>query len=262
MKDKFLLIALPLILLCGSYRPAWGSSGEIRIQPSFIARTLIVKGTDILTLRGPAPDGSQIAVKVVGPDRDFRLNKAGRVFGIFWAPVRHGSARSLPGAYALLSSTKVGAALSPEEQRAAGLFPDFLELRQPGRISLREEMGPEEAEALAGEFIHGFIRLLQEKGLYRQDEGGVTIAGGEFQARLPLPADAPQGEYRVSAYALEGGKARLLGGGIFTVETEGLAAWLARQARHNPVFYGIVSVLIALGAGASVGFIFQIGRRT
>jgi uncharacterized protein (TIGR02186 family) len=261
MKNRFLLTALPLFLLCGLSCPARGSSGEIHIQPSFIARTLLVKGTAILTLRGPAPEGSQIAIKVVGPDRDFRLNKAGKVLGILWAPVSHGSGRSLPGAYVLLSSTKLGEALSPEEQKAAGLFPDFLELRRPGKISLQEKVGPEEAEALSREFIHGLILLLREKGLYRQDEGGVTIAGGEFRAALALPADAPLGEYRVSAYILEGGKARLLGGGIFTVGAEGLAAWLTRQARHNPVFYGIVAVLIALGAGAFVGLIFQLGRR-
>lgn len=261
MKYKFLLIALPLILLTGSYRPACGSSGEIHIHPSSFARTLLVKETNILTFRGPAPEGSQIVIKVVGPDRDFRLNKAGKVFGFLWAPVSHGSVHSLPGVYALLSSTKVAAALSPEERQAASLFPDFLELRRLGKISFQEKRGRDEEEALAQDFLRGLIRLLQEKGLYRQDEGAVRIAGGEFQSRLLLPAEAPLGEYRVSAYTLKEGKARLMGGGSFTVGTEGAAAWLTRQAHDNPIFYGIIAVLIALGAGAFVGLIFQLGRR-
>jgi hypothetical protein len=163
--------------------------------------------------------------------------------------------------YALLSSVKVAEALPPEEQRAVKLFPDFQELLQQGRVSFPEERGSEEAETLSRDFLQGLIRILQKKGLYQQEEKAVQIAGGQFQARLLLPAEAPLGEYRVSAYALEGGKARLLGSGRFTAKTEGLAAWLARQAQDSPGVYGIIAVLIALGAGAFVGVIFQLGAK-
>ena len=259
---RILFVFLPPFFLWVSSWVAWGFTGEIHIQPSSFARALFVEKSSLLTLRGPAPEGSQIIIKVVGPDRDFKLNKSGRVFGFLWMPVSHGVVRTLPGMYALLSSVKVAEALSPEEQRAVKLFPDFEELLQQGRVSFQEERVPEEAETLARDFLRGLIRILQEKGLYQQEEKAVQIAGGQFQAILLLPAEAPLGEYRVSAYALEGGKARLLAIGRFTAKTEGLAAWLARQAQDSPSVYGIIAVLIALGAGAFVGVIFQLGRRS
>ncbi|MCX5913716.1 MAG: TIGR02186 family protein [Deltaproteobacteria bacterium] len=261
MKRILFVFLLPFFLWVSSW-VAWGFTGEIHIQPSSFARALFVEKSSPLTLRGPAPEGSQIIIKVVGPDRDFKLNKSGRVFGFLWMPVSHGVVRTLPGMYALLSSVKVAEALSPEEQRAVKLFPDFKELLQQGRVSFQEERVPEEAETLSRDFLRGLIRILQEKGLYQQEEKAVQIAGGQFQAILLLPAEAPLGEYRVSAYALEGGKARLLAIGRFTAKTEGLAAWLARQAQDNPSVYGIIAVLIALGAGAFVGVIFQLGRRS
>jgi hypothetical protein len=176
-------------------------------------------------------------------------------------PVSHGVVRTFPGMYALLSSVEVAKALSPEEQRATKLFADFQELLERGRVSFQEERVPEEADILSRDFIQGLIRILQEKGLYQQEEKSIQITGGQFQARLLLPAEAPLGEYQVSAYALEGGKASLLASGRFTAGTEGLAAWLGRQATDSPIVYGIIAVLIALGAGALVGVIFQKGAR-
>jgi hypothetical protein len=197
----------------------------------------------------------------VGPERDFKLNKSGKVFGFLWVPVSHGVLRGLPGMCALLSSVKLAEALPSDEQNAAKLFPDSQELRQLGKVSFQEERGPGEAESLSQDFLRGLIRILQEKRLYQHAEEGVQIAGGHFQACLFLPAEAPQGEYRVSVYALEGGKARLLANEFFTARTEGLAAWLARQARDNPTVYAIIAVLIALAAGALVGVIFQLGTK-
>jgi len=257
MKRLFFL-SLSSLFLGISLWVTWGFAGEIRTQPSSFVRTLFVEKTSTLTLSGPAPEGARIVIKVAGPQRDFKVNKSGRVFGFLWAPVNHGMVRALPGMYALLSSGETGEPLLTEEQKAAAILADFQELRQPGRISILEESGPEEAEVLSRDFLKGLIRLLQKKGLYRQEEKAVRIARGRFEARLHLPAEAPMGEYRVFAYALEKGKARLIAEGHFTGKAEGLASWLARRAHDNPIFYGIIAVLIALGTGIFVGFLFQL----
>ncbi len=259
---KIFFFFLPPIFLWASSWMAWGLTGEIHIQPSSSTRGLFVEKFSLLTLQGPAPAGSQILIKVVGPERDFKLNKSGRVLGFLWMPVSHGVVRSLPGVYVLLSSVRAAEALSSEEPSAVNLFSDFQELRQRGRVFFPEEKTSEETENRSREFLGGLIRILHEKGMYRQDEKAVQITGERFQARLLLPAEAPLGEYRVSAYALEEGKARLLASGSFTAKAEGLAAWLARQAQDSPALYGIMAVLIALGAGAFVGVIFQLGRRS
>jgi len=257
----FLLICLPFFLIWGSSWAASASPGKVEIQPPSFARNLFVEKANLLTCRGAAPDGARIVIKVAGPERDFKLNKSGKALGFLWIPVRHGVAGAVPAFFAVLSSEKEGSSFFAEEQKAAGIFPDFRQWPGQGKVTFLEKTDPEEAETLSREFLQGLIRLLQEKGLYRQDETAVRVARGQFEARLLLPAEAPLGEYRVSIYVLEGEKTSLLAHESFVVQAEGPAAWLARQSRENPTFYGIMAVLIALAAGALVGVIFQLGGR-
>jgi hypothetical protein len=257
----FLLTCLPFFLIWGSSWAASASPGKVEIQPPSLARNLFVEKANLLTFRGAAPDGARIVIKIAGPEGDFKLNKSGKVFGFLWVPVRHAVAGAVPAFFAVLSSEKEGSPFFEEEQKAAGISPAFRQWPGQGKVTFLEKTDPEEAETLSGEFLQGLIRLLQEKGLYRQDETAVRVAGGRFEARLRLPAEAPLGEYEVFVYALKDRGASLLDRGVFTVGAEGLAAWLARQARENPAAYGVLAVLIALGAGTLVGVIFQLGGR-
>ena len=234
-----------------------GLAGTLNFQPQSLERTLFSKRFNNLTISGPTPEGCQIILKIVAPNQEFKLNKSGKGLGFIWLPIGHAEVKNIPGMYALLSSAKISGILSSEEQQATGLTPDFKEIDPLAKTHHKKEP-KEEVVTLNREYLAGLIKILVEKKLY-QNEEAVTIAGGQFKARLLHPVDAPLGEYRVFCYAVKDGKAQLLVEEGFSVKSSGLADWLYRQANMNAVVYGILAALMAIGAGLLVGIIFKKG---
>jgi hypothetical protein len=252
-------VGLIALFIWGS--SVYGSAAALTCQPPWLERTLFSKRFHTVTFTGPAPEGCQIILKIVSPNREFKLNKSGKGLGFVWLPVGHAEVKNVPGMYALLSSGKISGILSHEEQEALGLTPDFKEIYQQARIRHKEDSREEEAASLNREYISGLIKILKGRELYQQKEGSVEISGGQFKARLIHPADAPLGEYRVFCYACKEGKAQLLAEDIFIVKSTGLAEWLSHQAKTNAAVYGIIAALIAVGVGVFVGVIFKKGGR-
>ena len=56
-------------------------------------------------------------------------------------------------------------------------------------------------------------------------------------------------------------KGQLVGYGkdVIQIKKVGLENWLTETSQNNPVFFGIMAVLIAMAAGLTVGFIFKKG---
>jgi Putative transmembrane protein (Alph_Pro_TM) len=253
----FFLPGLIAFGLWGS--PGWGSTEAIKCLPPCLEKTLFSEKFHVVTITGPAPAGADIILKVVSPNREFKLNRSGKGLGFVWLPVGHAEVRNLPGMCVLLSSARVKEILTEEEQKAAGLTYDFQEIYQQAEIRHKESLKTEEAASLNREYLSGLIRILREAGLYRLQEGAVKITRGQFEAQLIHPSEAPLGEYRILCYAVKDGKARLFGEQNLLVKSTGLAEWLSRQAQENAGAYGILAALIAVGVGLFVGIIFKRG---
>ncbi len=245
-----------MVLLATSY---YGQAGTLTFQPAGLERTLFSKRFHTLTISGAAPEGAQIIIKIVSPTKEFKLNKAGKGLGFVWLPVSHAEIKKLSGMYALLSSGKLSGILSPEQQKANGLSPDYREIYAQAEIHYKTPPKEEEAAGLKKEYISGLIKILEQGGLYQIQENAVRLAGNQFTARIKHPADAPLGEYRVTCYAVKDGKIALLAEDKFQVKQTGLADWLTRQAGSNAVVYGIMAAIIAVWAGIFVGLIFKRG---
>jgi hypothetical protein len=237
----------------------FGSVGNLKCQPPSLERTLFSEKSHPMTISGEVPGGAEVILKIVSPNREFKLNKSGKGLGFVWLPIGHAEVRNIPGVYFILSSARIKEILTEEEQRAAGLTCDFQEVYQQAQIVHKEGPGKEEAPGLNREYLSGLIRILKEAGLYKCREGAVKISGGQFEARLIYPADAPLGEYRVFCYAVKDGKAQIFGEGSFWVRSTGLAEWLSRQAYKNALVYGFLAAFIAVGVGLFVGVIFKRG---
>ena len=236
-----------------------GLAGTLNFQPQSLERTLFSKRFNDLTISGPTPEGCQIILKIVAPNQEFKLNKSGKGLGLIWLPIGHAEVKNIPGMYALLSSARISAILSKEEQQDTGLCSDFKEIYQLAKIHHKKNPKEEEAAGLNREYVSGLIKILVEKKLYQNKEGTVAVAGGQFKAQLLHPVDGPLGEYRVFCYAIKDGKVRLLTEDGFSVKSSGLGDWLYRQAVVNAVVYGILAALMAIGAGLLVGVIFKKG---
>jgi hypothetical protein len=246
-----------LIAFWLSESPGWGSMEAVRCLPPYLEKTLFSEKFHVVTITGPAPAGAEIILKVVSPNREFKLNRSGKGLGFVWLPVSHAEVKNLPGMCVLLSSARIRDILTEEEQKAAGLTYDFQDIYRRAEIHHKEEPKLEGAARLNREYLSGLIRILKEAGLYRLQEGAVKITQGQFEAQLIYPSEAPLGEYRILCYAVKDGKARLFSEQSLWVRSTGLAEWLSHQARENAGVYGILAALIAVGVGLFVGIIFK-----
>jgi uncharacterized protein (TIGR02186 family) len=104
-------------------------------------------------------------------------------------------------------------------------------------------------------FVDALMRLKEEQGLYRVDATAVRFATPRlFQARIPLPANAPLGRYFVET-ALYGSFPAESRNEFYLVKS-GFEAQVAWEARNRPWLYGLAAVLMSLVLGwlASVAF--------
>ena len=85
----------------------------------------------------------------------------------------------------------------------------------------------------------------------------ITIMGETlFKTAIYFPEKIPRGEYTAEVYLLRDGVVTAMQSTPLMVNKEGMDAFIYDLAHHYPMFYGIVSVLIALSFGwvASVAF--------
>lgn len=259
-----LVICIPLAVLlafAGSVSGASAISGGVGLhtEPQVLERTLFSTPSHTLTITGSCPQGSQVVLKIVSPNRDYRLNKTGKGLGFVWLPVGHAEVKDIPGMYAILSSAKVSSILSPAAQKEAGLSPGFEDVFRTCEVRFENDPPRGSIAGLRREYISGLVRIFKDAGLYQNLEGAVTIEDNRFTAKLVHPAAAPLGEYAIFCYAVRDGKAILLCQDRFLVSSSGLADWLATKARTNPAVYGVFAALMAVAVGLLVGVVFGRG---
>jgi hypothetical protein len=255
------LFALALVMA------AWAGCGlaadetapTLKFEPEILKRTLFTSLTHELTIIGTIPENSEVVLKIVGPDRSYRLNKSGKGLGFVWLPVGHAEVRDIPGMYAILSSVKIADAVSPAAQEAAGLVPGFQEVFSLSKVHFEKAPKKDEAPALNQAYVAGMIQILRDKGLYQERTDAVSISACQFTAKLHHPATAPLGEYKVFCYSIMRGKVQLISQGSFLVESEGIVAWLAKEAQANAGIYGVLAAVVAVVAGLLAGLVFRSG---
>jgi uncharacterized protein (TIGR02186 family) len=100
------------------------------------------------------------------------------------------------------------------------------------------------------------LRLKEKAGLYDADPRRALRRPGLFRAELNLPAEAPIGRYTARIVLFQDGKPVSIRDRAFVVEKAGAERALYLFAKDRPWTYGLVSVIVALGAGwaASVAF--------
>lgn len=115
-----------------------------------------------------------------------------------------------------------------------------------------------EAYADMGRFREAMVRLLQEKGLYTEEERGVTfLSPALFSAPIDVPATAPTGTYEVEAVLYAGGALLARQTTNFEVIKTGIEQGLASGAHDRPFLYGLVTATLALVFGWLASVIFR-----
>jgi uncharacterized protein (TIGR02186 family) len=214
------------------------SSREIAITTGFA-------GTELL-LFGTVDGAGDIVVVVRGPKRREIVRRKHRVAGI-WVTGRSVAFDDVPAFYFLASTRPLN------DIAAAAVFAP----KRIGANNLRIVPVSRADVGRAG-FRRALLRNKARNGLYGENQGAVKVKGGRlFRTRVFFPSNVPTGNYAAEVYLLRDG---VIVGGQSTplvVRKVGLEADIFQFAHQHSALYGIIAIVIALGAGWLAGVVFR-----
>ena len=202
----------------------------------------------------PSPTADVIVKLTSTEDVPLSVNRKGKV-ALVWMNVKQFTVTGLPLLYKIHSTKPIRQILSEDMARELGIGYGILK----DQMQLRLVRGKAEGNDRDVVF-DGILRLKQEANLYNIDEKRIEITGGKlFKHYFRFPSAAKEGIYRAESYIFEQG--RLVGKGVdeVRIQKKGIEATFTNLAYKHPVVYGVVALVVAVGMGLLVGFIFKKG---
>ena len=214
------------------------SSREIAITTGFAGTELLLFG---------AVDGTgDIVVVVRGPKRREIVRRKERVAGV-WVTGRSVAFDDVPAFYFLASTRPLH-----EFASAAVLAP-----KRIGAANLRI-VPVSRADVGRADFRRALLRNKARSGLYDENQGAVKVMGGRlFRTRVFFPSNVPTGSYAAEVYLMRNGVIISDQSTPLVVRKVGLEADIFQFAHQHSALYGIIAIVIALGAGWLAGVVFR-----
>jgi len=209
-----------------------------------------------VSVKGLSDPGRDLVIKIASPEGHQVLKQKGKVAGILWMNVGSLSFERTPNFYEVFSSRRLDDMLTQEEREKYALGYKALEKSI--------EVSPVKNDEEKSRWFNEFVKYKEASNLYASSEGKIettTLADGhqEYFILTQWPHQATPGEYTVTVYAVKDGKVVEQAESHVNVAQVGMVKTLASMAKDSAVFYGFLSVGIALGAGFGVGLIFRKG---
>ncbi|MDP3494690.1 MAG: TIGR02186 family protein [Hyphomonadaceae bacterium] len=145
-----------------------------------------------------------------------------------------------PLVFAVGAEPQVATSVAPEVMIEAGLNAQASAMPRSNQL-----LSPELAAWRAA-----FVDLKMQQGLYSFSDTTIErLDGGLRRAKIPLPINAPPGEYRIRAVAFRNGAPVGESEQVLTLVRSGLDATLFDLSRQHGFIYGFVAVLLGVGVG-------------
>lgn len=256
-----LLLVLGLGCLCAA--PAAAATADTKQKVLTAAsKNLIEIG---LSYRGdqihffgvnPVP-GSDVIIRLTAEKQeDIKLSVKGRV-GPFWMTVKQYEVSDAPFIYKIHCGKPLDQIISPETAQELEL--GYTAVKKKMKLHLiRGEAAPEDADLV----FKGLLKIKEEANLYNivQDPKRLEEAEGKlFKHYFRFPSAATEGRYLVESFCFSKGQLVGYGKDVIEIKKVGLEHWLTQTSQNQPIFFGIMAVVIAMGAGLLVGVIFGKG---
>lgn len=223
------------------------------VNHSHIKIDFLYHGSTV-SVRGRADRGTDLVIKITSPVGHESLRQKGKAAGILWMNVGQVKFEEMPGFYSLHSTKDIKEILEPVEMDKYGI--GYSALERDARITGVSELD-------AGKWFYEFLKYKEASKLYSTSTGIIeTAENGDYQSyytKVPWPFQAQPGVYKVTVYAVKDGKVVEQAERSVLVEQVGVIKALADMARGSGALYGLISIVIALGAGFGVGLIFRKG---
>ncbi|MEW6658605.1 MAG: TIGR02186 family protein [Thermodesulfobacteriota bacterium] len=204
----------------------------------------------------PVP-GTDLIIKLTAEkDEEIKFSVKGRV-GPFWMTVKQYDVTGAPFMYKIHASKPVKEIVSPAVAQELELGYPAIRHKMKMHLS-RGEAAPDDADKV----FQGMLKIKERANLYNivEDPARLQVAEGKlFKHYFRFPPAATEGRYQVESYCFSKGELVGYGKDIIEIKKVGLENWLTQTSQNKPIFFGILAVCIAVGAGLLVGVIFGKG---
>jgi uncharacterized protein (TIGR02186 family) len=228
------------------------SRHQVLVTSSFTGTSIVLFGTiepDVPAGRRRAAD-YDLVVTVIGPRESVVTRRKERMFGI-WTNMASRTFVNVPAYLVMLANR-------PFEQVTDV---DTLRRMQIGfdNVVLPQEIGSDIGDVARDDPIRkNFLRLMAEHGLYVQSTNGVTLLTPTvFRAEIPLPAEAPVGNYDVDVKVFAEKALLVRSNSAFELIKVGFEQFVATAARDYGVLYGITTAMMAILTGWFAAVMFR-----
>jgi len=227
---------------------AWtADTGELTIQPGVLdIGTFFSEG--LVTISGEVPSGQDVIVEIAGPSANGQFDLKGRV-GPFWMTRGKAEMDGAPAMYVLLLPGG-----QDWHRKASSLGLGLERLRR--KISIQSSALPPD------DLFNMFVDLKKSEGLYAIEDNAITYASAknghrQFTTAFRFPRSTATGKYQIKATAVANGARGLEQSCSFLVDEVGFDRLVLDLATNQRLTYGILAVVVALFAGAVMGFLFK-----
>ena len=125
-----------------------------------------------------------------------------------------------------------------------------------------ESIGAQIASGHAAEFTEALIRIRTNNDLYHVREGAVELKSGTlFRTSIDLPSNLTAGVYTARILITRDKQVVDVFETKLDIHKVGLERWLYNLAHENALYYGLMSLFIAIVAGWSASAVFSYFKR-
>jgi len=241
-----LLIAFPLN--AGEEIVADLSQNRVGISATFDGSRILVFGA--ISRDAPAPDSGpmQVVISVSGPHQPVTIRRKDKRAGIIWVNSASALIDDAPSFYSVATTVPLAQAIS-----VAGDVEYKVSI--PRAIS---SIGTQIATGHAAEFTEALIRIRSGNGLYQVHEGAVELMSETlFRTEIDLPSNLTAGEYTARILITRDQQVVDVFETKLDIHKVGIERWLYTLAHENAMYYGLMSLFIAIAAGWMASAVFS-----
>jgi uncharacterized protein (TIGR02186 family) len=261
MSGRFLRLAAGILLAFGAAGIMSSAHAErlivsvsnhrVTVTPAYSGEELVLFGSVEKDASTPANRSNyDLVVTVIGPRADMVTRRKERKFGI-WINTDYREFLQVPSYLALFSNRPFDAIASSEVERRQQLGLN--------NVLLTQRVGTDYADVVPNDpFRSAFVRLRNERGLYREETSAVTfLTPTLFRTGIPLPAAVPIGTYTVEIKLFADGALITRTETAFDIVKVGFEQFVATAARQDGLTYGLFTAFMALMAGWMASIVFR-----
>lgn len=261
MTRNLLLFSLILFLVSGAPAGAKEQAAADKVLTAASKNRIDVSLSyhgDLVHFFGVNPvANSDLVVRLTAEkSEELKLSVKGR-FGPFWMTVKQYEVTGIPLVFKIHANKPLAQIISPAVMEELGLGYPALKKKMQMHL-IRGTAAPEDADLV----FQGVLKIKERSNLYNivEDPERLKITDGRlFRHYFRFPPAATEGIYLVESFAFVNGELVGYGKDQIEIRKVGLAHWLTYTSQNYAVAYGIMAVLIAMGAGLFVGVIFKKG---